>query len=185
MKSIDIGILGYLNKNTNIYNKLIKDINNICDYRIELNNQYENNFFEIIENDIKILVIFNNIAKIDYEKYDWIILCVNKPIVAFKWQEPNDLIFNPIIPHKKLITLNGSLRNYQYITLNNMNNFIIGSADNSADDILPKYINQPIQKNNLTITLKDTKIGSGYLHLRILKNKIIYNFIQQNNVIHK
>jgi hypothetical protein len=183
MKSIDIGILGYINKNIHNYNKLIKEINYTCDYRIELNNQYDNSFFEIIQNDIKILVLFNNTNNIDFEKYDWIILCTTKPIIAYKWKELNDMIINPIIPHNKLITLNASLRNYQHIIINNMHNFIVGNNDKSADDILPIYINKPIQKNNLTITMKDTKIGSGYLHLRIFKDFIIYNFIQQNIII--
>lgn len=184
MKSIDIGIYGYISSIPSIWNKLNKEIMSTCDYKIELNNNNKNDSFEIIENNTKILVIFNYYTNIDYNKYDWILLCINQPIVAFKWKEPNDLIFNPIVPHPKLIILNASIRNYQHITLNKMNNFIIGNADKSADDILPKYINQPIQKNNLSIELKDTKIGNGYLYLRIFKNKIIHNFIYENNIIH-
>jgi hypothetical protein len=184
MKSIDIGILGYTITDKNIYNQLNKEIISTCDYKLELNNNLQNNIHEIIDYDTKILILFNDYTNIDYDKYDWIILCVNQPVVAFKWQAPNDLILNSIIPHKKLITINASIRNYQHITINDMNNFIVGTADKSADDILPKYINKPIQKNNLTIELKDTKIGNGYLHLRIFRTKIIHNFIHHNNIIH-
>jgi hypothetical protein len=187
MKTIDIVIYGSEKKGR-------CDMKNLYDYCIEIypnGKDYKYKSYELVQDGIKILVIFSKLEDINWEKidgYDWIIICCYESLIGYKWKEVDDLKITRYVEKigkmDRTIFIGADIRNYQMIDLGGVKQFIVGTNNSSFDDILPKYKDVKKKYKQIEFELKDTQIGNGYLVLRISNNNIIYNFLNKENIIY-